>query len=719
MIQTGVRAFAPLILMSWVVAAVTAQKAPDPQRPVFRSVIDLVQVDVVAVDEAGKPVRGLTAADFTVYDRKKAQTIATFEEVSHARSPEVAGTARAPSADVKRDVASNQTAQSQRLVVMVIDDLHIFKGRTDRTKDIARSVVRDLGGEASMAVLFTSGEHSIEVTEDRSELLAAIDEVKGRRPYPRPILANDRLRGRSPDPTTDIKEFYDDMSAYKTLQDAARLIGRGDARRKAFVFVSEGIGKDLSGILGAMSPPGDIPEGGDVYAATGDASATIAPSPEQFHATAVVDMMEAMRRANVATYAIDPRGFVSSQDLMRECHPAIGFLDDPCLGGNLLPDWNSWVRQAQHGLEMTAAASGGFAITNTDDFTSGIERIIDDLDHYYLLGFYPADPSGKGYRLLDVKVNRPGVTLRFRRGYEAGPPPAPPKNADPLVALSSGVMPRTDLPMRLAAMPRPGPVPLTGPAAARAARPPGGRGPVLRDVAGTSRVTIALEVSLSRGDVASAAGAARDTVHYALLAVNLKNGKVAANVSNFVRLTSEALGSEPPGGSVPFQIPFDLALPAGRYQLRASATSETLGLGGSVYLAIEVPDFSAQPLSLGAVAIGMAGGGHEAVAAGSSAAGAWPFTPVLDRTFANSDTLRLYAEADARDRKAALTARVEVLDAAGQVAWAATPALEGHAPAHLDLAIPVAGLGSGAYVMRVTLSDLTRAVHRDVGFAIR
>ena len=92
-------------------------------------------------------------------------------------------------------------------------------------------------------------------------------------------------------------------------------------------------------------------------------------------------------------------------------------------------------------------------MTNTDDFTSGLKRIVDDLDHYYLLGFYPIDTKGKGYRSLDVTVaGHPDWKLRFRRGYMPGGPPAAPKSADPLVALSTGILPKSDLPLRLSAI---------------------------------------------------------------------------------------------------------------------------------------------------------------------------------------------------------------------------------------------------------------------------
>ena len=65
-------------------------------------------------------------------------------------------------------------------------------------------------------------------------------------------------------------------------------------------------------------------------------------------------------------------------------------------------DWSSWVRRAQHGLEHISEAAGGFAIVNTNDFAGGISKIVNELDNYYLLGFYPADTKTAGYRTLTL-----------------------------------------------------------------------------------------------------------------------------------------------------------------------------------------------------------------------------------------------------------------------------------------------------------------------------
>jgi VWFA-related protein len=233
-----------------------ALSAQNTQNPTFRSRADLVQVDVIAVDKDGNPIRGLTAADFTLRDRGKPQTIATFDEFAHENGvqetpAEIAW--KTQPATLKRDVSSNQANDVERRVLIVIDDVHLYKGRTDRAKEIARKTVTDLGPEALMAVLFTSREHSTEITRDRSELLAAIETTRGRRAVPRPVSAFDGDSGLATDTFRGGQDFFDDMQIITTLQDAARMLGGGAARRKAFVLISEWLAIDLTGIYGSMA----------------------------------------------------------------------------------------------------------------------------------------------------------------------------------------------------------------------------------------------------------------------------------------------------------------------------------------------------------------------------------------------------------------------------------------------------------------------------------
>jgi hypothetical protein len=119
------------------------------------------------------------------------------------------------------------------------------------------------------------------------------------------------------------------------------------------------------------------------------------------------------REANVAVYFIDARGLeVSSFQFGAD---AIGPVDERDIGA------------AYAGIELEAAGavsvaddSGGFAIRNTNDLSAGLRRIADESRSYYLLGYVSANTRRDGrFRQIRVRVNRPGVTVRARKGYFA------------------------------------------------------------------------------------------------------------------------------------------------------------------------------------------------------------------------------------------------------------------------------------------------------------
>jgi hypothetical protein len=354
-----------------------------------------------------------------------------------------------------------------------------------------------------------------------------------------------------------------------------------------------------------------------------------------------------------------------------------------------------------------AAASGGFAVTDTDNFDAGIGRIIEDIDHYYELGFYPADPSGKGYRRIDVTVpGHPEWTLRYRQGYEPGGPPPPPKNADPLAALSSGVMPKVALPLRLSAT-----------------VPPDGTSALVR-------VEAALEVTAQAKDLLEADARLHDEISYEVIVVDNKKSKVTsrnAQGARFVLAPSSATGPMP--DLVRYQIPLSFELAPGQYQLRASAISTKLAKGGSVYLTVDVPDFSKAPIALGSVMLGYANGAHVPVgrvitnpntSTGASRQIEAPsFEASLDREFAKTDMLRLRCGVSRLNLSVPLQTAVEIVNESDQVAMAFEGILLANDVPFIDLTIALKELPSGAYRMRVRASDGEHSASRELGLIVR
>lgn len=689
------------VVLGLSLTAGAQQRPPSRPQATFRAGVELIQIDVVVVDAEGRHIRGLTRDDFAVTDKTKPQTIAAFEEVSHERRRAALDAAPAP-APVRMDVASNQSVQAHRLVVMVIDDLHIYRGRAELSKNIARGVLDKLGADASMAVLFTSGEHSTEVTEDRSVLLGAVDTLTGRKAVRRPTAARDTQRmaagggegGRSLGEVqaaqdSSVQDFFDNMSKYKALEDAARLLGQGDARRKAFVLVSEGIAKDVTGVFDAATTPCD---------------AKCARCP-CYHEIALRNMMNSLRRSNVVTYAIDPRGHVSTQDLALELFPSpVGFdVHDP------LFFWHNPVRAAQNGLRLTAEASGGFAIVDTDNFLDGVDRIIEDLDHYYLLGFYPNDPGKKGYRPLDVSVPaHPEWRVRFRKGYRAEGPPKPAVNKNPLAALMSGALPDASLALRLQAI------------------------PLGQASGGDMRVALAFEVSVPRAGLEEADGKLRDELTYEVVVVDQTKAKVRSlgGLTAKVTLSPTAAGGRAAPDVATYQVAQTIALPPGRFQLRLAAESSKLSRGGSVYLHLVVPDMRRDEPSIGGIAVGYAGGSRIAAAvaapppvspaqraarmAVAAPPPALPFAPTLDREFAAGDLLRVYFEVSARERREPAAGMIEILNADGTAARPAQP-FTADDRGRVDQQLSLADLPPGAYILRAHLTGGPKA---EIGISV-
>lgn len=123
--------------------------------------------------------------------------------------------------------------------------------------------------------------------------------------------------------------------------------------------------------------------------------------------------VRAVNNANLAIYPVDARG------LAGPFIPA-GVSASGRRGTIFAP--MQQIRGPIDTMQTLAQRTGGRAFYNTNDISGSIRRAIDDSRVTYMLGFYPAHNQWNGkFRRLKVKVNRPGVRVRYREGYFALP----------------------------------------------------------------------------------------------------------------------------------------------------------------------------------------------------------------------------------------------------------------------------------------------------------
>jgi VWFA-related protein len=120
------------------------------------------------------------------------------------------------------------------------------------------------------------------------------------------------------------------------------------------------------------------------------------------------NLIQRANRANVSFYPLDPRGLVAFDAPIGPEKPPPPSVDAAIL------------RQRYDALRTIAENSDGYAILNTNATGRALERMIQDTDAYYLLGYYSTNTKLDGrYRKLTVRVKRPGADVRARPGYLA------------------------------------------------------------------------------------------------------------------------------------------------------------------------------------------------------------------------------------------------------------------------------------------------------------
>ena len=602
--------------------ALIAQQAPPPQ-PVFRGGVDVVQLDVLVLDRQRRPIRGLTAADFTVRERGTPQPIVAVSEVD---VPDPVEPPAVWMRDVGPDVTSNDL-QTRRLIILVLDDgmTGVDVGEPRLTRQVARSVIEHLGPADLAAVVFTFSGRYQNFTADRAQLLKAIDSFTPR-----------NWGSAGPPLGCQLRQGGCTVNALFQIGEVLRTAPPG---RKAIMYVGPAL--------------------------TFDTSPTTLNGPTVLDR--IRDMFQSLQQANVSVYSFDPRGTQAPV-----------------------------VNSSQVAL---AESTGGRSIEYTNNPARFVPEVFRENSSYYLIGYRVTDPARDGrFRNVEVEVHRNDVEVRARNGYYARKPStAKPSSASPLETAIARGLPSGDLPIRVSTA---------------------AFGVTGRREADVVVVTAVQEPAdsedRSRAGRADALVVRRvETVATAFATSWRSRGAHRQTVELTMRPGVRA--------DADYEVISRLRLAPGRYEVRFGA--ERAGRAGSVFVSIDVPDFSKAPLSLSGVLIERSPA--LLIAPRDALAGLAPVVPTTVREFTASDRvtsfLRVYQGASRAPSDVSVVStivgeagRTLVEHRAGLDAGRFTPTRS----ADFRWDLPLTGLPAGDYLLRIDATTAGRSERRDVRFRV-
>jgi VWFA-related protein len=649
------------------------------QQPTFRVRVDAIEIDAFVTDAQGNPVKGLTVDDFQILEDGAPQVITSFSQV------DIPFEQRTESLDAKAsvdsDVVSNVRSDG-RVYLFILDEVSSADALRARVF-LKRFLQQHFAANDRGAVVFLGHQNpraAQPFTGNSRLLLAAIDQFTGG--FPPGDMPNQTFLGsdnassaaaaqRLSDSFAASQQAQANIASLDTmvgLESALKMMAGLHGRRKAVLLFSSGL---PDAIFRALSYDGG----------------SLTPAESAAHAA-----VTAATRGNVTIYPIDPAGLVTGMLDGKDEEAA-----DPATAGGI----DNAPTDRRMSLSMLADATGGFSLSNSNDFSKAFDRIVRENSTYYVLGFTSSTERRDGlHHSLRVRVTRPGLQVRAREGYVAPLKnerlPEPSHVAALSVPVSNALTnPLSDatVPIQLFAAPFRNPEDKNAIVAIAAEIDPRPLGLIERG----GRISGELEVGFLATDVL---GKVYRGQHYTA-DLSLKPDTFAIASEQGIRVLSE------------------MRLPPGRYQLRFAAGNPS-GKAGSAVYDLTVPDFRKEPLMLSGLAVTSASSSIAGTVAAKNPLGKnLPRPPTARRTFAANDTIAVFGEIyDNASTKAPakIDVGVELVGADGF----SVRSLTAHGD-HFTAMMPLADLKPGAYIVHVeaqVVGGKPRSARREIPIRI-
>lgn len=407
---------------------------------VLKAVTRLVIADVVATDKKGEPIKDLKLSDFSIMEDGKEQSIKVF----NFQQPQLYGASSSMPAikpsSLPANIYTNEPTfhAASALNVVLLDALNTTMPNQAYVRDQMIHYLERMPENSPVAVYMLGTKLRLlqDFTTDPALLKDVVHKLKS---GVSPLLSNPTGGPDQeilPPGVADsgvlsasmldvIMSFEREQTAMQTdlrigyTLNAMNVLARqlaGYPGRKNLVWLSEAFPINIDPSVELTNP----------FAGTRNYGPQIA------------DAAQAMIDAQIAVYPVDARGLVSSSYFNASNNGRDQFGRSLSRGGTMssaLSNESANLANVHSTMQDLAERTGGKAFYNRNDIDGALRNSIDDGSTYYTLGYYPQNKNWDGkFRKIHVKVDRPGVKLRYRIGYYAIDPKALSANKEKLQA---------------------------------------------------------------------------------------------------------------------------------------------------------------------------------------------------------------------------------------------------------------------------------------------
>jgi VWFA-related protein len=372
--------------------------------------VSVVEVPVTVVDREGNPVRGLTAANFQLFEDGKSRPITAIDQIDFASSQSM--TAISPMNPTARRnfmILFDLTFSSPLSIARAQQAARDFVSKSVERRDRVAVATIDVQKGFRLLAAFTSDRKLVAGAIENPQSFRGNDPLQIAGSIPWSEQGSTMSGGDSRDAAANA-EFNDMLRRARAAEDQYnrqkidREVGllaglaktlRSVPGQKHIVFLTEGFdprlvqGRD-AGITWDQVRENDAIEHGRIWEVDSDArygnTATMS----------IVDRMaQAFRRSDVVLHAIDIKGVRGDADAQ-----------------------NGIEHQSNEGLYILANPTGGTVLKNVNSIETEFTRFLKRQEVIYVLAFQaPTREPGKFHDLKVKVVDVPGARVSARAGY--------------------------------------------------------------------------------------------------------------------------------------------------------------------------------------------------------------------------------------------------------------------------------------------------------------